>query len=144
MLIFLVKQVRKMKLPTMLTCAWVVVFLAGCSSSSPVKESPQEQYAMVIKRRVRDVEKVVRQPKEAQARIEGMTEDLDMYEKRSAPEHKEVYKELQTIQKELVAGFKSGSPSDLAAKVQKMKELCDKLPGTIDQAGGPAPPPSGR
>ena len=134
-----------MKLTKVFVCAWFVLVLAGCGSNSPVKETPEELYALGIKRRVRDVENAVRDPKEAQVRLSSMTEDLEMYEKRSAPEHKEVYKELQTIQKELLEDFKqSNSPANLSARVQKMKALADKLPGKIEPtSGGPNIPSAG-
>src|SRR4051812_35184804 len=136
-----------MKVTRVLVCVCCcVAFLVGCNKI-PDQGTPEEQYARMVKRRVRDVDKAAtgRQPKEVQVRLSEMTEDLEMYEKRSGPEHVAVYKEIQDIQKDLLEGFKkSNSPPGMVAKVQKMKSLAEKLPGgPLDSGAGGAPPSAG-
>jgi hypothetical protein len=119
-----------------LVCAFFIVSLIGCGPPpNPVKETPEELYAMQIKRRIRDAEAALktRNPKmaaqTAMQRLNEMTEDLDMYEKRSGPDDKATYAEIQKIQRELIKQSASGG---LAEKVKQMKTLADKLPGKLE------------
>ncbi len=122
-----------MKYLCALACALSAGVLVGCGSGgkeSPVKYTPEEQYSLLIKRRVADLtEGLERNLKDAQSMAEAMTADLGEYEKKSGPEHKAIYAELQKTQQELLAAFKkSASLAEIQGKVRKIEALASKLP----------------
>ncbi len=121
-----------MKYICALACAFAAGVLAGCGNKeSPVKYSPEEQYSLLIKRRVMDLtEGLQRNLKDAREAAEAMTADLGEYEKKSGAEHKAVYVELQKTHEELLAAFKKSAPKEeIQSKVRKIEALVRKLPG---------------
>src|SRR5262245_50232502 len=119
-----------MKARLALIGASFIVFLVGCHDRNPVKETPEAQFALQIKRRIRDVEEALksRNAQAAQRRVADMSEDLDTFEQRSGPEHKSIYSDIQKIQRDLAK--QSASGGGFADKVRQMKTLADKLPGS--------------
>jgi hypothetical protein len=114
--------------------AWAVsvLYLVGCGGVPPPPQyTPDEQYALLIKRKVADLtEGLQRNPKDAREAAEAMTADLGQYEAKSAPADKAIYVELQKTHKELLAAFARSAPAaELQDKVRKIEALVKKLPG---------------
>lgn len=111
-----------------------VLFLGGCSGKNQdLDTGDPAKYAEKIKNRVHNmVEAVRRSPGSAREQASVLLEELEVYEKQPVGEHETVYAQLLQNCWELVeAAGRSGSGAEVARKLNEMKALADKLPGTV-------------